>query len=273
MRPELTYDHLIHLTTPLGLYEHALGREPRPEHGYCVDDVARALVVTSREPDPSAVVLRLAEGYLDFVLAALGDDGLMHNRRLVDGTWGDTQSSDDHWGRALWALGVAAASGRDAALRLARPARAHGAPCARGRRGRGPWPTRRSERAQLLAGAPTDRRGDAALEARALLGDARAVLERPRPAVSWPWPEGRLTYANAVLPEALLVIGSQPSGPARGRRRPRPAGLAGRRAASTTGTCRSFPPAVGRGRPAPRLSPSSRSRSRRWPRRLGAPTW
>ena len=37
-----------------------LGAEPRPEHGYCTDDMARVLVVTTREPDASGDVNRLA---------------------------------------------------------------------------------------------------------------------------------------------------------------------------------------------------------------------
>ena len=46
------------LTSPrrLGLYEHARLTEPRVEHGMCVDDVARALVVTvPRADEPSPV--------------------------------------------------------------------------------------------------------------------------------------------------------------------------------------------------------------------------
>ncbi len=55
--------------------------------------------------------------YLAFLEAALHDDGAMHNRRNPDGTWGDEVSTDDHWGRALWALGTAAAHLDDALAR------------------------------------------------------------------------------------------------------------------------------------------------------------
>jgi hypothetical protein len=58
---------------------------PRREHGYCVDDVARGLVVTCREPEPGPSVRRLARGYLVFVLAALEPAGTCHNRMDVDG--------------------------------------------------------------------------------------------------------------------------------------------------------------------------------------------
>ena len=37
-----SYVHLARLTTVLGVFEHAAEDVPRVEHGYCVDDVARA---------------------------------------------------------------------------------------------------------------------------------------------------------------------------------------------------------------------------------------
>ena len=46
------FDHLLRLTDRRGTFEHARFAEPRPEHGYCTDDMARVLVVATREPDP-----------------------------------------------------------------------------------------------------------------------------------------------------------------------------------------------------------------------------
>ena len=62
------FTHLRRLTDAGGLYEHAAGIVPRREHGYCVDDVARALVVVCREPGAELDDLR--DQYLSFVLAA-----------------------------------------------------------------------------------------------------------------------------------------------------------------------------------------------------------
>jgi hypothetical protein len=45
-------------------------------------------------------------------------------------------------------------------------------------------------------------------ESRALLRAATEVLDRPEVSESWRWPEERLRYANAILPEALMTIGS-----------------------------------------------------------------
>ena len=46
------FDHLLRMTDHRGTFEHACLTEPRREHGYCTDDMARVLVVATREPDP-----------------------------------------------------------------------------------------------------------------------------------------------------------------------------------------------------------------------------
>jgi hypothetical protein len=43
--------------------------------------------------------------------------------------------------------------------------------------------------------------------ARALVTDYAAGLAGPNGDAAWPWPEPRLTYANAVLPEAMIATG------------------------------------------------------------------
>jgi hypothetical protein len=199
--PAPRFDHLAHLSTDDGLFEHALFTTPRREHGYCLDDVARGLVVTSREPEPSDQVRHLTSVYLAFACAAQDDDGRFHNRRREDGTWADEASTDDHWGRAIWGLGTAAAASTDDQVRAVALDRA-----TRALRLRSPWWRAMAYAAigafEVLRVRPGEH------EALELLTDARALLGSPRREATWPWPEPRLTYANAVLPEALLVIGS-----------------------------------------------------------------
>lgn len=198
--PGLPLAHLAHLTTRTGLWEHALLTEPRVEHGMCVDDVARGLVVLARIPDPDDDVRRMTGTYLAFLEGALHDDGVLHNRRNPDGTWGDAASAEDHWGRALWAFGTAAAHLDDAALAGAARLCAGTAMGARS-------PHVRSMAyaavgaAELLTVAPDD------LQSRRVMLDARRLLRPARVDPSWPWPYERLTYANAVIPQAMLAIG------------------------------------------------------------------
>jgi hypothetical protein len=190
--PIPTFTHLRRLTDAGGMYEHAKGTTPRREHGYCVDDVARALVVVCRENGPAEDDLR--EHYLSFVLAAQNDDGRFRNRRGTDLRFRGAPCVEDCWGRALWGLGTAARDVRALAA------------FDRGVRWRSPSPRAMAfaalGAAEVLAVQPMHA---GALE---LLGAAAAVIGRPGPRAEWPWPEPRLAYANAVLPEALLVAGA-----------------------------------------------------------------
>jgi hypothetical protein len=43
--PLSKFDHLCSLVGPYGVFEHAKHDRVRREHGYCVDDVARVLLV------------------------------------------------------------------------------------------------------------------------------------------------------------------------------------------------------------------------------------
>jgi hypothetical protein len=196
--PAPTFDHLRDLTDDGGLYEHADRTTVRREHGYCIDDVARALIVVCRSDDRQDDLRRQ---YLEFVLSAQSADGRFRNRRDVDLTWSDEPSVEDCWGRALWGLGTAVSAPGCDDLRPGALAAFE-----RGATQRSPW-----SRAMAFAGLGAaevlrTRPGHAA--ARALLADAARHVGRPSYDEAWPWPERRLTYANAALPEVLLAAGA-----------------------------------------------------------------
>ena len=198
--PLPVFDHLERLTDDHGLFEHALLTVPRREHGYCVDDAARGLVVVCREPEPGPG-RRLARCYLAFVLDALDPTGACHNRMAADGQWRDEAGVGDWWGRALWGLGVAATSAQTPGMRaralsgfrLAAQCRSpHVRPMAFAALGA----------AELLRGRPDE------MAARRLLTDTLAAISEPADDDSgWPWPEERLSYGNASIAEALIVAG------------------------------------------------------------------
>ena len=50
--------------------------------------------------------------------------------------------------------------------------------------------------------------------ARSLLSDAADAMAVPCDGAVWPWPEPRLTYANATIPEAMIAAGSALGRPA-----------------------------------------------------------
>jgi hypothetical protein len=192
-------DHLQRLCDERGLFEHALGRTRREDHGYCTDDNARLAVVMAREPDDETAV-RLGRIGLEFVLDSMEPDGRCRNRMDRTGAWTDRASTEDCWGRALWAIGTAAAHHPDADTQ-ARSSEAF----ERGLRQRSAWPRSMAFAAlgasEVLQAQP-DHRG-----ARNLLIDA---LNSIGPAVvgGWPWPERRLSYANATLAEVVMMAGA-----------------------------------------------------------------
>ena len=198
--PVVVFDHLEHLTDDRGLFEHALHTTPRREHGYCVDDAARGVVVLCREPTPDRRLRRLLRCYLNLVVAAVERDGRCHNRMGADGTWQDEAGTGDWWGRAIWALGAAAASGQTPGMRTRARVMFHRAAQARS-------PHAHAMAYAALGAAQVLGRHPRHRAARALLIDAVDTIGPVGPDAEWPWPEPRLRYGNAALAEALIVAG------------------------------------------------------------------
>ncbi|HEX6867612.1 MAG TPA: hypothetical protein VF119_02345 [Candidatus Limnocylindrales bacterium] len=197
--------HLEALTDDIGIMQHAIGREPDPAHGYCTDDVARALSVDllhqrglgwARVSDSAWRSLRYLEAAFD------GVSGRFRNFRRVDGSWLDGPASEDSQGRAMAALGDAIAHAPDPAFVAAAATLFDAAlPRAQGM-------TALRARASVLLGC------DAAMQARPeprtatayrLLGASISAAFAPRIVSDWPWPESRLTYENALPVHALIL--------------------------------------------------------------------
>jgi hypothetical protein len=90
------------MTDERATFEHADHTVPRTEHGYCTDDMARVLVVASREPEPDQLVKDLAAKALRFVTQAQGSKGDFLNRRGSQGQWsGQHMRRDRRGNRAL----------------------------------------------------------------------------------------------------------------------------------------------------------------------------
>ena len=198
--PSPKFDHLLRLTDRRGTFEHACLGEPRPEHGYCTDDMARVLVVATRQPDTDGDVNGLAGIAVRFLNEAQAYSGACRNRMDRTGRWTDEPTTEDHWGRCIWGLGTAAAHSdvglvrRLAVIQFERAAQV-----------RSKWPRASAfaalGAAELLAVQPDNS------SARKLITDYAAGVAEPNGDPAWPWPEPRLTYANAVLAEAMIAAG------------------------------------------------------------------
>lgn len=198
--PNPNFTHLRAMTDDLGVRERSDLSTPRREHGFCTDDNARALVVVSRQAPSDSRGADLAAIYLRFILDARTDGGGFHNRRSIDGAWTDDVGSDDSQGRAWWALGAVARHGYEPWMRRAGVSAFDDCSAFDS-------PHLRSNAfavlgaVDLLAVEPTHARARELL-ARAGLVLASAVRARI------PWPEIRLTYDNARIPEALIAAGA-----------------------------------------------------------------
>jgi hypothetical protein len=199
--PAPSFAHLTAMSGDAGLFEHARLDRPRREHGCCTDDVARLLVVACREPRPTGEVAQLARASMRFLAEAQGTGGHVHNRRRADGRWLDRRCVEDCWGRSLWAFGTAARTAPEGWIQ-----QAAASAFTRGSQLRSPSPRAMAfaalGAAEVLAADPHH------IGARMLLADAAATIGPALADPGWPWPEPRLAYANAVLPEVLIAAGS-----------------------------------------------------------------
>jgi hypothetical protein len=195
-----SFAHLLRMTDHQATFEHALLTEPRREHGYCTDDMARVLVVTTREPESPGSVNGLAGKALQFLNDAQSHSGTCRNRMDQAGRWLDEPTTDDHWGRCIWGLGTAAANSDVSLVRKLAIIQFE-----RAAKTRSPWPRAMAfaavGAAEVLSVEPRNS------AARKLLADYAASVDRVNGDTDWPWPEPRLTYANAILPEAMIAAG------------------------------------------------------------------
>lgn len=199
--------HLDVMTDAVGIMQHAVGSKPDPAHGYCVDDVARALQVDllhGRELGWPAVAER-ARHSLDFLAEAFDEaTGRFRNFRSVDGSWTEGVGSEDCHGRAFHALGDVIADAPDARIvESATSLFEQALPAALG------LTALRAQSSVLLGcvaklGAAPD---PATTEACRALADAFLARFPTGPHSAWPWPEPRLSYENALPARALIVAG------------------------------------------------------------------
>jgi hypothetical protein len=195
------------MSDAVGIMQHAIGSSPDPAHGYCVDDVARALQVDLLHGNALgwASVEQSAWRGMRFLQDAFdAPSGRFRNFRSVDGSWIGGLGSDDSYGRAMHALGdtIAVAPDRqlaDAAAALV----AKALPAARELA----WP--RAEASVVLGCAAIVESTPGGPPAVMLTLLATRLHERflRHAASEWPWLEATVTYENALLPRALIVAG------------------------------------------------------------------
>jgi glycosyltransferase involved in cell wall biosynthesis len=210
--PQFKLDHLLLMTDSTGLLQHALYTVPNYAMGYTTDDNARALYLTVLLEElgnhVSTEVAGLAERYMAFLVHAFDPEirrfrtSMSYERR-----WLDRTGSEDCHSRALMALGaVLGRSDNDGLRGVAGWLFEQALPSALVFTSPRAWAFTLIGIHEYLRRFSGDRIaqniGESLTER--LMNSYRSCSTQ-----DWPWFEEILSYANAVLPRALLVWGQQ----------------------------------------------------------------
>jgi glycosyltransferase involved in cell wall biosynthesis len=206
--PPMELGHFLSMCDDTGLFQHAIHCVPDRDHGYCVDDNARALLLACALNNPGEVPLSevLIARFAAFVQHAWNPDaGRFRNFMSFDRRWLENSGSEDSHGRTLWALGKCARS--DANLSRRRWA------VSLFKEALGSIESFTSPRAWAFAllgledyCAVVDEDAST-LRLRTLLADRLVSLLSTVETADWIWFEEGLSYDNARLSQALIVTG------------------------------------------------------------------
>jgi hypothetical protein len=201
----LSLAHLERLTDCFGIVQHASYSIPDYGTGYTTDDNARALVVALKHHrlHGDETSKRLAACYLAFIMFAQRPDGRFHNFVGFDRRPIDEVSSEDCFGRALWALASVLSTPSEPGLVGPAERMLHESlrwiPELEHPRGRAfcitalhRWLLARPEEAPRINDLTRP------------LADYLVTRYRQHSQPGWDWLLPEMTYANAKLPEALF---------------------------------------------------------------------
>ncbi|MFW5812079.1 MAG: glycosyltransferase family 4 protein [Alkalispirochaetaceae bacterium] len=208
--PQVRLHHLSSLTDDTGILQHARYSVANRLEGYCTDDNARGLILTTIlkevDPDKPELLDRLRLRCAAFIDHAFDwERKVFRNFMSYDRRWLEGEGSADSQGRALWALGSVISASEDAQMVS--------------------WATEIFDQALRNAVAFTPLRSSAfvSLGVVAFLqrfgGDRQArqaaetllnrLLARYRATAEngWNWYENELTYDNGRIAEAVIRLG------------------------------------------------------------------
>jgi glycosyltransferase involved in cell wall biosynthesis len=206
--PKINLSHIKNMTTDFGMLQFSTLNHPDVRDGYTIDDTARALIAMCQyyKFNPNKDELKYISTYINFIEYCEQADSLFMNYVDINRNFTPQNAEvnlEDSTGRTLWALGYVislsnilppALTGKakdifDRAILNAH--RTH------------------SPRAMafMIKGLYYYNRGAKNTDTEAiaaLLANRLVQMYRHEATEDWNWFEGYLTYANSVLPEALL---------------------------------------------------------------------
>ena len=111
-------DGLLRICDDTGILQHSISNVPDRTHGYCVDDNARALMLTNKLNNHSTTVRQLGTTFAAFVQSSWNEERRDFRNFMGFGrNWLEEVGSEDSCGRTLWALGSTVRSAPSAGLR------------------------------------------------------------------------------------------------------------------------------------------------------------
>jgi hypothetical protein len=206
VRQRIALGHLDRMTDSTGLVQHAIYSVPRRDSGYTTDDNARALRLCVRlwSRRPEERMLHRVTKFLSFLEHARGVGRGFHNFLGYDRRWLDVEGGGDCQGQAVRALAdVLGSDLPDGHRTLARELIDAVLPTLADLR------SLRGQAYLVLAWGHLQSAQIRDIEPLAAVAwyAARRLVECYKRAArpDWQWFESRMTYANAVLPNALFV--------------------------------------------------------------------
>jgi glycosyltransferase involved in cell wall biosynthesis len=207
--PELKLDHLFRMSDSTGIFQHASFTVPNFAEGYCTDDNARALVLAmmlQRLGHGSPRLGERAATYAAFINHAFDRrSGRFRNFMSFERGWLEDIGSEDCQGQALWALGLCVAqAGQGSFQLLAAQLFEQALPVAAEFVSPRAWAFTLIGIDEYLRRLSGDRRANQireSLTAKLMQRYADAATDE------WHWFEEVVSYANAKLPQAMILNG------------------------------------------------------------------
>jgi glycosyltransferase involved in cell wall biosynthesis len=205
--PSINLLQIARLTTHFGMIQFSHINEPDLSSGYTIDDNARALIVLVEQyaESQSTFDLNLIQIYLDFIAFCQQENGSFLNYVSMEKTFtsqNDDCNLEDSIGRTIWALGFVLSKREYLPLSIVSQAEKillKSLPSTK---------NMHSTRAMafLIKGIyyANQPGNEALLE---VFANRLAAMYAHESAEGWEWFEHSLTYANSLLPEAMLLAG------------------------------------------------------------------
>lgn len=209
--PKLSLDHIKKMTTSKGMIQFASISNPDMNSGYTIDDNARALIALTKHYKLTGAIddLDLITIYLDFILFCQQNNGVFINYVDIDGNFmskNNDENLEDANGRAIWALGELISHEDILNETLIKKAKFA---IEKSLKNIAKFQSPRAMAFSIkgLYYYNLNKENSRAKRMIILLADNLVSKYRGVSEKNWNWYENYLTYANSVLPEAMLYAG------------------------------------------------------------------